>query len=339
MTPTTTKSKISTVGAVLKPTILPNNGSIYGCSLVQQFKFKNKHSVPLYDVTSLSALNQLIGHAKFVNESYGNVYYRGTDDIYDNVLPSFVRHKKNCKAVGLNQLLVNICDDKDLSKLLKFRNYITPSGYTNSKIKRYNKYIAEALLQHYAGYTRFVDVVDNHWVALWMGLQKYHLYGAGKKNCECMKRIVSYADYYEQKVLASSSTFNYNIYEYIILLAMPYGTGRNEYGIVETSELVSVDLRKALPSIFLRPHAQHALVIRKREGNPSSKVPTSFYDLASQVVAIIRIRIDRVTDWLGEGDLVSSDNFFPSPTIDNGYNYLLQRKDLFTAPFGLLKYF
>ncbi len=326
-----------------KPTILPkprNSFTTDGITFVQEFVFKHgAHRVPLIDVSTTGALNQIIGHAKFINEAYGNVYYRGVNGLYNTVLPSFVRGKRTVKSVGLNTLLNNICDDPLLSISLKLRNYKTPHGTENSRAKRFNKYCVEALLQHYAGYTRFIDIVDNHWVALWMGLHNFCFGGQGNKSCECQKRVINFGDYYEHMLATSSRSIDYNIYEYIILIAAPHGNGKNEYGIIESNELVEVDLRKALPSVFLRPHAQHALVIRKKGGMPSVKIPASFFDLATQVVGILRIRIDRSAKWLGAGDLVSANNLFPSPSIDHGYNDLLSRTDIFQGSYEILKYY
>ena len=111
-----------------------------------------------------------------------------------------------------------------------------------------------------------------------------------------------------------------------------------EYGIIETANFVEVDLRKALPSIYLRPHAQHALVVRRRDkGNIEQKA--GYYDMASQVTAILRVRIDRVSNWLGEGTLLTQGNLFPSPSIDQGYNNLLMNSEIFKDPFDIKKYF
>ena len=51
--------------------------------------------------------------------------------------------------------------------------------------------------------------------------------------------------------------------------------------------------------------------------------------MASNVVGIIKIRIDRVKEWIGTGVLLTQDNLFPSPAYDYGYDLLLQRSDLF----------
>lgn len=50
-------------------------------------------------------------------------------------------------------------------------------------------------------------------------------------------------------------------------------------------------LRSSLPSLFLRLHAQHELVVRRN----IQDAHTSF-DVALNVIAIIRLGIDRVTE-------------------------------------------
>ena len=111
-----------------------------------------------------------------------------------------------------------------------------------------------------------------------------------------------------------------------MLLAIPYTEKQVEKGIAVNKNFVTVDLRQALPSTFLRPHAQHGLVVKKRIGKPTN---IEDYDMATEVIAIIRVRIDRAASWIGEGFLLSQDNLFPPPAYDFGYDILLSRKDLF----------
>ena len=327
----------------IRPSILTDKSRIEGCKFVRSHEFSNGHSVPIYDVTSTNALNQLIGHVKFANSSYGNVYYRGVSGLYDNVLPSLMRNRVKGIPNDLCQMLNSVCENSYLKKSLKLKNTIRPKNskdhLSNKKIERYNKYRIEALWQHYAGFTRFLDVVDNHWVALWMGIHNFIPHGEGKKFCHITKRssTLSALDMYE-RFIAKEDVTNINIYTYILLIAMPHCYDNQENGISETKEFVEVDLRKALPSIYLRPHAQHALVIRKRDkGNIEQKA--EYYDMAYQVTAILQIRIDRVAEWLGDGTLLTKDNLFPSPSIDQGYNNLLTYSDNFKKPFEIKKYY
>ncbi len=330
------------------PIILTSNSRVDGSRYVKCYQFKDGTSVPLYDVEKMSAFNQLIGHAKFANSHYGNVYYRGVNGLYDNVLPSIMRDRKFGDALDLKHQISKICNHDFFHKSLKLRDLPkmlnSDTYYYCNEINRKNKYCVEGLLQHYAGNTRFVDVVDNHWVALWMGLHSFVMTGRKAGFCKCERRELSVGDMYQsfenqEEPVKISRPLNDGIYEYILLIAMPYSDSNPRCGIIETEEFVEVDLRKALPSIYLRPHAQHALVIRRRDKTPIEKTPASFYDLASQVIAILRIRIDRASLWLGNGNLLTASNLFPSPSLDQGYNNLLMHQELFDDQFKIVKYY
>lgn len=326
----------------MKPTVLTENSRVEGCSFIKQHKFGSGHIVPIYDVSTMNALNQIIGHVKFQNANYGNVYYRGVSRLYDNVLPALMRGRTKGIPDDLCQALNSIINDSYFQNSLKLSTTVVPRKKDdfsfNKRVTRYNKYCAEALLQHYAGSTRFLDVVDNHWVALWMGLHEFKTHGKGKKFFHSIRRSLSAWDMYEAQMKDDKFEINKNIYAYILLVAMPYPECPPQYGIIETANFVEVDLRKALPSIYLRPHAQHALVVRRRDkGNIEQKA--GYYDMASQVTAILRVRIDRVSNWLGEGTLLTQGNLFPSPSIDQGYNNLLMNSEIFKDPFDIKKYF
>lgn len=322
--------------------ILNSKNNTEGCLFIQSFNFKSGHVVPLYDVTTTGAFNQLVGFAKFLNSEYGNVYYRGVSGLYDNVLPSLMRNRAKGIPDDLNKVLNLIMEDERLKDSLKLRQTIKPQTEqdhnSNKQIKRFNKYTVEALLQHYVGLTRFLDVVDNHWIALWMGSQKFHMHGKGHKYCECIGRQLPIGDVYEQIIISGKNNVKNDLYVYVLLIAMPHADTQPRFGITETKNYVEVDLRKALPSIYLRPHAQHALVIRKRD-KQNMKQEANYYDMSNQVVGILRIRVDRAYQWLGQGLLMTKENIFPSPSIDQGYNTLLMRNDIFCYPFEILKYY
>lgn len=330
----------------MTPNLLTDRSSVDGCRFVENFKFSNGVVAPLYEVEMMAAFNQLIGHAKFVNAQYGNVYYRGVNALYDNVLPSIMRGRKYGDAKGLSELLNKICNDDYFHDSIKLRDESCIRGNPHLKqiIHRKNRYCVEGLLQHYAGSTRFIDVVDNHWVALWMGLHSFIKTGYGLKYCKCEKRELSLGAICQSlegdSIHILPKPITDDIYEYILLLAMPYAEKNPQCGIIETEEFVEVDLRKTLPSFYLRPHAQHALVIRRRDKSQEGCKPlAAHYDMATQVVAILRVRIDRASLWIGNGNLLSATNLFPSPSIDQGYNNLLMHSDMFVSPFEIIKYY
>ena len=89
------------------------------------------------------------------------------------------------------------------------------------------------------------------------------------------------------------------------------------------TETMTIDLRKALPSVILRPCAQHGWIVKKlsRDG-----------DLSRNVSCVLRMQVDLVDRMLGNGELVQQKNFFPSIKEDSGYRILLGREQI--APFG-----
>lgn len=98
-------------------------------------------------------------------------------------------------------------------------------------------------------------------------------------------------------------------------------------------------MRQALPSTFLRPHAQHGLVIRRKVHNCDIQKNAEAYDLAPAIVGIIRIRIDRVKEWIGTGKLLTQSSLFPPPAYDYGYDLLLERTDIFEETgFNITRY-
>ena len=80
-----------------------------------------------------------------------------------------------------------------------------------------------------------------------------------------------------------------------------------------------------MPSIFLRPHAQHGWVIRKKTHNGAG------YDISEAVIGILKIRIDNAERWVGTGELLTQNNLFPPMAYDCGYDLLLKRNDLFES--------
>lgn len=167
-------------------------------------------------------------------------------------------------------------------------------GLERKEIKgwqEYNYMLIESVLQHYGANTYCMDFVDNHWCALWFGLYKF------ENN-----------HYYER-------SDDGNLY---VFLYVAETEGPCVGGMYIGDETYTVDLRKALPSTFQRPASQHGWVVRKKERKSIS--------LDDRVVGIIEISVNNARKWLGNGELLSEDNFFPSFTIDQGYKVLLSRQ-------------
>ncbi len=303
------KARTATPSKSASPKVIQDISSPYIVN-VGIHTFATGHKVPIFDVSDYRALNQLIGYAKFLNTEYGDVFYRGEVHLHESLLPSISRHSNSCKyEEALNLVIKNAIADDKFSKTAKL------SGFKSAKSPAL---IVEALLQHYGYSTHFVDLVDNHWIALWFGLNQFKKIKNLSEYCYYQKRQVTPIE------LVTAADPKESIYQYMLLVAVDNNTAPFERGIYMGNEIITIDLRSSLPSIFLRPHAQHGLVVRRNiHDNKTS------FDITSNVVGIVRLRIDNVISWVGDGKLLESSNLFPPPAYDYGYEILLKRKDLF----------
>ena len=312
----TTKHKYKKqIKGLSHPKTVSKNLSITGSKFDSMYHFSCGNEVPVYEVQTVYALNQLIGPAKFNNQTYGNVYYRGECRLHSSLKPSLYRNGQKVEKANerLSKLVQMFISDHHMKRELK----IDSNDLETSKHK------IEGMLQHYGIPTRFIDVVDNHWIALWMGLN----------HVEKLKQHNQYYHYTERsiplvEIVNGDSQPNDYLFQYILLIAVPYSETQTLRGIQTSYDYIEVDLRQALPSIFLRPHAQHGLVIRRKVHQRTSE-GTDAYDMAPAVIGIIKIRIDKVHEWLGTGVLLTQDNLFPPPAYDYGYDLLLSRRELF----------
>lgn len=245
--------------------------------------------VCIYELLTQDAFNRFVGYAKFLNGSNGTVLYRGEHRLHPSMLPSGAR--PNAKPIGINLIKKVIADPK---LMVEFQLHLRD-------VKRrqdYSELLVESAFQHYGASTYCMDFVDNHWVALWFGLNEYKDFR------------------YRNRVFESSET-NDDGYLYIFLcLADTNGSYFKGMYIGDTT--YTMDLRKALQSNFLRPSAQHGWIIRD--------ITRRARNYNDAVVAIAKISINNANKWLGNGTLLSQENFFPDYDHDIGYRKLLTRQ-------------
>ena len=124
------------------PVILNTKCDYEGCVFYKMHKFSDGYEVPIYDILSTGALNQIIGHVKFANADYGNVYYRGVSGLYDNVLPALMRNRTKGNPEDLNTIMNAVLNSEYFRKSLKLRKTIKPRSnedyFCNNKVKRYH---------------------------------------------------------------------------------------------------------------------------------------------------------------------------------------------------------
>ena len=294
----------------IKPIVIAADKNIHGTKYVKEFQFKSGHKVPIYEVLDCHGLNQIIGYIKLINKEYGKVFYRGQCNLHSTMLPSLY-HKsnnvgyKNQANAKLNTIIKKTLADKRFMKEINLRADLDEL-----------KIIIEGMLQHYGINTRCIDAVDNHWIALWFGLNRYHSEYIGKNVYSSYTNRIQNA--YQMLNRVTEELY----YQYIILIAVDQG--KESAGVVWGQDMITIDLRVALPSTFLRPHAQHGIVLKRRLHDSSCD-----FDISNNVVGILKVRNDLASLWLGDGELVKFRNLFPSQFHDHSYRVLLEREDLF----------
>ena len=244
--------------------------------------------IPVYYINSPSELNQFVGYCKYVNSKY-NVYIRGQNDLYNGTLiPSLFRNIKN---IG--------------NAFRAFHQRLNIVRSESDTFSRYEKIVLEALIQHYGIKTTQIDVVDNLWVALWFASNEF-----------CGKAIKS-----NEHLFSFNSTKEYG---YILLLASDaIKATKNKNGIYFGNNTSIIDLRKALPSFYLRPHAQHAFMLSKRHKEGVSI--ESLADYTDLLVGIAKIKTETIQNWIGTSELLSVNSLFPSACFDSGFELLLNK--------------
>ena len=241
---------------------------------------------PVYVVKSPHALTQAIGYLKFVASQQGcNVYFRGQSTIYDGMRPSLYRgiHTNSAQHKyhdRLNSIVNGICERHRITRALRSSR-------------------REALLQHYGLRTTWIDLVDNVWIALWFAC--YKAISTGK--------FGRYLHFERRRDEGESED------AFIVAICVDAATRYNDR---ETTEFV--DLRREVPSIFLRPHAQHGVLFRVKGSSKGERV----FDYSSRILSHIKIDLSDALRWLGEGAMLDVHTLFPPAAYDFGYRFLLE---------------
>lgn len=250
------------------------------------------------------ALIMAAGHLKFrfANSEAEGIYLRGQRKLYGSLSPTLFRDdktKKPCdkRVDGLNEVI-----DQYRQSCSIFQNF--------------EQWSHEALLQHYGISTTWIDLVDNVWVALWFACHRAVCSGTNDEFLHFEKRVYGVND----------------VYAYILLIGVDIKNHeRPGYYTGENTELV--DLRMAVPPIFLRPHVQHGLLFRNRGG-----VNGRHIDYSDRIRGRLMIRLNDALEWLGSGKMLSTHSLFPPPYYDEGYGILVDNSASISSSAGKIKY-
>ena len=246
----------------------------------------------VFHVNKPSAFIQTAGYLKYLRGKHSKaVHFRGQGKLYSSLKPSLYRSLTRPQAR-------NYRDDK-MNRFLKALR-------ADQKVMRaVANHVHEPMLQHYGFRTRWLDVVDNAWVALWFACHAAQATGEQGQYLHFEKRIVRHT--------APADSF-----AYILLLESAAAPCKTGAGCFRDKTSAAIDLRVAAPSHFVRPHAQHGLVIQALDAE--SRAPLDFSDL---LVGIIRVHLADALEWLGLGDLLNVHALFPPPPYDSGYQEIL----------------
>lgn len=246
----------------------------------------------VYDVTNQHVLVQASGYLKHVLGKEGpcGVFFRGQASLYPSLVPSLYRGASTQKQK----------DNRDAA----LKAYLAVAN--KAVLRAVKPYAREPLLQHYGIRTRWLDLVDNIWIALWFACHEAR--ATGRHN-EFL--------HFERRSAASAS--GATEYAYILMIqASTERTAKDCPGLFAGPTTELIDLRVAAPSHFLRPHSQHALLFRR-----SYRADFDHMDCLEHVAGIIRVRVSNALLWLGDGALLTPHALFPPPTYDFGYRELL----------------
>ncbi len=267
----------------------------------------------LIHVSDPNALVQTIGYLKFAADGQSSVYYRGETAHWSNLRPSGFRAKNPAGMISfsthmyryIDQVFAGACNCHLVNGRPNCRS-TWPCPDTASKTRglvgKTPRAVVEPLLQQYGLRSRWLDLVDNIWIALWFG---------------CHELIVDSTKQYAHHVRRSTAS-EPNGYAYIRVLNVGDLKSTTIAGVYQSSKIRVVDLRRALPSVYVRPHAQHGLLIASRDWGPHAEP-----DLGSNCVATLRIHLHDALEWLGSGIFTTPYVLFPPPTRDEGYRRLI----------------
>ena len=92
------------------------------------------------------------------------------------------------------------------------------------------------------------------------------------------------------------------------------------YPFFETEKYTLIDLRYMTPSLYRRPHSQHAMLARR-----TAFLSDSDIDYNYSKICTLKIRTSSAIEWIGNGMLSKVHFMFPPPIYDPGYKLFLDK--------------
>lgn len=263
---------------------------------VKGVKSSTGNWVDVVQIESPEALSQAIGYLKYNSE--GTVLLRGQQTLYSSgfPLPSALRAKD---PASCNELIVKVINmsgrwEKKPNKHFGIYDDVLPIGNENLINIGVKQYCIEPLLQHYGVKTTWLDLTDSIPYALYFSLVEY------VKEEKCEK---SQASSMFNNVRVRLSNKNKEPYSYLYAINIgkltkpDYRKGIDRH---ETGWLM--DARRAIPSHFIRPHAQHGLLFKPL-------FPT--FSNVSPCFVVFRFKKSDAEKWIGNGTIFKHRSIYP----------------------------
>lgn len=249
-------------------------------------------------VTSYAALIQAAGYPKYIMGSTHYVAYRGQTTDHGALVPSLFRGVKLGAA---------------RKRMGRLRHQVEAYHRRRDPLSGTPGWALPPLLQHYGIRTQWLDLVDNYWVALWFALHDLVATGTGGRFVSIRRRDIRP----QEPTIVGTEAFEDAI-GFVQVIGLPLlDRHATQPGLLTNDSHELVDLRVAAPSLYIRPHAQHGLLVRR-----SRIVTEKDLSLDELVVCTLVVRVAEAREWIG-GLSLEHRSIFPSPHDDPGYHKLL----------------
>lgn len=278
-----------------------------------------------FEIFSPHALTQLIGYIKFSYRRRGPIFFRGQGKDYNSMKPTLLRDSQSRSSVQSRNEAIS--------------RYIKKMIDNEAFMKSTENVAYEPLLQHYGVKTTWIDVVDNIWTALWFACHKGFSTGLGGKYVHYEVSHEDYAYIYIMYFGVMNKKFSQNIIRKITALAKYEGDTDKiikepTNAFFETNQYRVIDLRYMVPSLYRRPHSQHAILARRRKFEKDDDM-----DYKDTIIGKLKIKTSLVFEWLGNGFLTKTHFMFPPPVYDPGYKLFLEKGiEPEASQFGCIQY-
>lgn len=269
------------------------------------------HPGGFFEIHSPHALTQVIGYIKFLYRRTGYIFFRGQTDDYQSIIPTLLRDSQSISSV--------------VTRNEKITAYIKKLIRNSAFMKSTENVAYEALLQHYGIKTTWIDIVDNIWIALWFACHEAKSTGKSRKYIHYEPSSKEYSYIYimyfgsmNEKLSPQMIKKNQSLCEFENnndkIITMPTNA------FFETNTYRVIDLRYMVPSLYRRPHSQHAILARRRNFKVDSDI-----DYKDTVIGTLKIETHLIFEWLGNGFLSKTHFIFPPPSYDPGYKLFLDK--------------